>query len=235
MVSARPFSQLNLHTVTKDDLNFSKRFAVTLKEDIDALDGWVIWFDIFFATSRDGAFPGQASSTNNNPADHHQLPTQCQPKESEQNNDDHSGVQVSFTTGPFGPATHWKQAVLLINHGPARARALPSGSKILGEIDYHKPKKESRNLEIGIKWQTRDVDDAGPDTASGKVEKVEAGNGNGNGAIKENGVADRDVDGKGKKFGDSQEDQAKKPSTGEEGRRDQVNGITEMKQLWFMD
>ncbi|KAJ5887922.1 hypothetical protein N7495_007963 [Penicillium taxi] len=46
------FLELPLHTITRSELVFLKNFQVTLKTDIDALDGWAIWFDIFFSPSR---------------------------------------------------------------------------------------------------------------------------------------------------------------------------------------
>jgi protein arginine N-methyltransferase 3 len=55
---AQAFLSLPLHTSNVADLSFvQKPFSFALTEDIDALDGFVIWFDTYFATSPDGADP----------------------------------------------------------------------------------------------------------------------------------------------------------------------------------
>ena len=41
------FLTLPLHTVTAADLTFTKEFTVKVSRDIDALSGWVVWFDTF--------------------------------------------------------------------------------------------------------------------------------------------------------------------------------------------
>jgi protein arginine N-methyltransferase 3 len=80
------FLTLPLHTITVEELSFLKEFELTLKEDVDALDGWAIWFDIFFMPSRDSTLPPNAT------------PADLQKK----------GI-VSFTTGPDGKETGSKQ------------------------------------------------------------------------------------------------------------------------------
>lgn len=183
------FLQLSLYNVTKEDLNFIKYFEVTLKEEIDALDGWVIWFDIYFAPSREISFPGQASSSNSKSTDRHE--PSPQEREAEDQNNDHDdqiGVAVSFTTGPFGPVTHWEQAVLLIDHGEARPCRLNAGRKITGTIDYHKSKKYPRDLDIGMIWRVQDVDVPGSDDV-GVVDEGQGGPATGSGSKHEDSAA----------------------------------------------
>ena len=124
------FLPLPLHTITVDELTFLKDFQVTLKEDIDALDGWAIWFDIFFMTSRDSTVPDNA------------LPSDMKKK----------GI-VAFTTGPDGTETHWQQAICLIDHGKNKPRPLKSGQIITGRVGYQKKEQGSRLLDISIQWQ----------------------------------------------------------------------------------
>ncbi len=46
------FRQLDLHSVRKDDLVFAADWHTVLSTDVGAPDGFLVWFDIFFATSR---------------------------------------------------------------------------------------------------------------------------------------------------------------------------------------
>lgn len=124
------FLPLPLHTITADELTFLKEFQVTLNQDIDALDGWAIWFDIFFMPSRNSALPENA------------VPSEMQKK----------GF-VAFTTGPDGPETHWQQCIPLIDHGKHEPKPLKKGQVIKGKIGYQKKEKGSRLLDISIQWQ----------------------------------------------------------------------------------
>ncbi len=148
--STPPFLHLPLHSITRADLEFRKPFDVKLSQDIDALDGWVIWFDVFFGPSRDVAIPKNVEVS-----EWRTLP------------EDDGGVGVAFTTGPFGKETHWKQALLLIDHGEGgggggggssdgdskqQVQALKKGQFIRGEISYRKPKADSRELDIELCW-----------------------------------------------------------------------------------
>ncbi|KAJ5924659.1 hypothetical protein N7466_008846 [Penicillium verhagenii] len=125
------FLPLPLHTITVDELSFLKDFQVTLNQDIDALDGWAIWFDIFFMPSRDTPIPENAT-----PADMQKQ------------------GYVGFTTGPQGTETHWQQTIPLIDHGNHMPKPLKKGQVISGKIGYQKRDQEgSRGLNISIEWQ----------------------------------------------------------------------------------
>ncbi|BDD57107.1 hypothetical protein MAP00_002501 [Monascus purpureus] len=129
------FVQLPLHTVTVDQLSFLTDFKVTLRQDIDSLDGWAIWFDIFFMPSCESTIPDDA------------VPSQMKNK----------GF-VAFTTGPDGPETHWQQGLFLIDHGKNKASQLKNGQVITGRVGYQKKGEKSRSLDITIQWdaQTRE-------------------------------------------------------------------------------
>ncbi|KAJ5634180.1 hypothetical protein N7528_002022 [Penicillium herquei] len=125
------FLPLPLHSITVDELSFLKEFQVTLNQDIDALDGWAIWFDIFFMPSKDSPIPENA------------VPSDMQKK----------GF-VAFTTGPDGTETHWQQTIALIDHKKQKAQPLKKGEVISGKIGYQKRDQEgSRGLNIDIQWQ----------------------------------------------------------------------------------
>lgn len=130
-----PFLQLPLHTISTAELIFTKEFSVTLAKDIDALDGWTIWFDIFFMTSR-----------NKDPAAD-AVPSSMKKQD-----------LVAFTTGPDGPDTHWQQGIFLINDKKNPALPLKKGQAIKGSVEYQKKKEGSRFLDIDIKW---DMDGVG--------------------------------------------------------------------------
>lgn len=123
------FLHLPLHTITVDELTFMKEFQVTLNEDIDSLDGFAVWFDMFFMPSSKSAVPDDA------------VPSEIQKK----------GL-VAFTTGPDGPETHWQQGVLLIDHKDKGSVPLKKGQTITGKIGYQKKEEKSRLLDITVEW-----------------------------------------------------------------------------------
>lgn len=129
------FLQLPLHTITTEELTFVKEFQVNLREDIDALDGWVIWFDIFFMRSCTSKLPANA------------VPSEMKKQ----------GF-VAFTTGPYGPETHWHQGVLLINHGEKIPAPLKKGQVIKGQVGYRKKEEKSRLLDIEIQWDAEGIE-----------------------------------------------------------------------------
>ena len=144
---SQPFLHLPLHHATKEDLSFSRNpFSLELKEDIDSLDGFAIWFDIFFAPSPEVKF-----STDNH-ADEWAT----------------GRTRVAFTTGPGGRGTHWKQGVLLIDHGKKGPRALKKGQVVEGWISYQKGRNNARELDIGVIWKICDkaVGTSHPEEAS---------------------------------------------------------------------
>lgn len=140
---SQPFVELPLHFTQIDDLTFSrKNFTFELKEDIAALDGFVIWFDTFLLPSREQKDPlNERAET---------WKYSCPAING-----------LAFTTGPMGPQTHWQQAVLLIDHGKQGAEALKKGQIIHGDIGYKKRENNPRNLDIDIKWHVVDSREKG--------------------------------------------------------------------------
>ena len=129
------FLQLPLHTITVEELTFNQPFKVTLTKDIDALDGWVVWFDIFFMPSCNSIVSRNA------------VPSDMKKQDF-----------VAFTTGPEGPETHWQQGVFLIHRGKANGVPLQRGQIIEGYIGYKKKDDKSRLLDIEIQWDVPGVE-----------------------------------------------------------------------------
>jgi type I protein arginine methyltransferase len=138
-----PFLQLDLHKARTTDLEFLKDFSATLNKDIDSLDAWTIWFDMFFMPSRQ-----------------HMLPENATPTEMIKN-----GL-VAFTTGPDGADTHWKQGVLLVDRRKKMAGPLKVGMTVRGQIGYRKRSPRSRHLEVDVKWGVEEVEEKGEQTWS---------------------------------------------------------------------
>ncbi|KAL4810046.1 S-adenosyl-L-methionine-dependent methyltransferase [Aspergillus unguis] len=133
-IAAEPeiFLTLPLNTITVEELSFLKEFEVSLKEDIDALDGWAIWFDIFFMPSRESELPPNA------------VPSDLEKK----------GI-VAFTTGPDGKETHWQQTILLIDHGKKNGVGMKKGQTIKGKVGYQKKDANSRSLDITVDYDAQ--------------------------------------------------------------------------------
>lgn len=130
--SSQCLAHLPLQTITKADLTFTGRpFSVELTEDVESLDGFVIWFDIYFSPTVDAVIPFDSKA-------------EVWVKE---------GNRVAFTTGPGGPATHWQQGICLIDHQNAPAKRLLKGQSIRGEVDLMKRRSNERQVKIKIDWE----------------------------------------------------------------------------------
>lgn len=129
---AFPFKVLDLRTVRPEDLSFTTQWDSKLTRDIDALDGFLIWFDNFFATSNDDeAVPGPQT-----------VPEQWIQKK--QGN-------VAFTTGPFGTATHWKQGLLIAPPEEGKSE-LSSKTNVSGQVTFSVLEDNARALMIKASW-----------------------------------------------------------------------------------
>ncbi|KAJ8063391.1 hypothetical protein OCU04_008612 [Sclerotinia nivalis] len=127
-----PFLQLSLHTTTVKDLTFRRKWETKLTQDIDALDGFMIWFDSFFLPTRTDEVPVNA-------------------KAEEWAKEGKKGV--AFTTGPKAKVTHWKQGVLLIDNIKEQSKEHKAGEQISGELEYLVADDYSRALAIGVDWK----------------------------------------------------------------------------------
>ncbi|KAI9746160.1 MAG: hypothetical protein M1818_000841 [Claussenomyces sp. TS43310] len=127
-----PFLQLNLHEVSTKDLVFRRKWEGRMKENIDCLDGFVIWFDTFFMPSRanDVLWCARAEDWTKR---------------------EFQGT--AFTTGPYSRETHWRQGVLLVDNTIA-SQSFKRGDCIGGEIEYSVGKENSRALDIKVTWSS---------------------------------------------------------------------------------
>ena len=131
-----PFLRLNLKETSTEELTFAnKEFALELTADIDALDGFVVWFDTFFLTDPNG-----------------QVPTDLKAEDCKRE----GGESIAFTTGPHGKRTHWQQGVFLIDYRGKEPEALKKGQRIRGSIGYEKRREDNRALDIDMQWQIGD-------------------------------------------------------------------------------
>lgn len=120
------FLELNLHRTKVEDLTFTKPFTATWKDGFELLEGFVIWFDIVFCTSRSEEIVAGT--------------TAAEAKE--------KGL-VSFSTGPHSEATHWQQGIFLVKDP---ADGFKTGDRLPGEVKYLKKQGQERSLDIEISW-----------------------------------------------------------------------------------
>ena len=126
------FLELDLYQTQVQDLTFTKPFQMKWKDGFELLEGFVVWFDIIFNTSRsEGLNIGMTAA------------------EAKQ-----KGL-VSFSTGPYSKATHWQQVIFLIKDPMHKFAA---GDEIGGQITYLKKQDQERSLDIEMTWAKVDGD-----------------------------------------------------------------------------
>lgn len=129
-----PFKVLDLHTVKKEELSFSAPWNSVITRPISTLDGFLIWFDNFFATSRAEPVPDAHT-------------TSAMWNKRGQGN-------VALPTGPFDTETHWKQGLLL--QPPATLPESETPTKLSGNITLSALEENARALKIDLSWTAGD-------------------------------------------------------------------------------
>jgi protein arginine N-methyltransferase 3 len=131
--SASAFRMLDLHTAKVEDLVFADGWKSTLSlPEGEDLDGFLLWFDTFFAESREEKVEAHLTAQE----------WVAQGKE-----------RVAFTTGPFGQATHWRQGLCLIDKSKVKGGVeIGPGKTLVGEVRYEIPEGHERGLNISISW-----------------------------------------------------------------------------------
>ncbi|GAW22041.1 hypothetical protein ANO14919_115760 [Xylariales sp. No.14919] len=169
------FKMLDLYTTTAADLSFVAPYASRLTQDVDAVDGFIIWFDTFFSPSAPSSFaeePPEGQMVEAASIDKHAVPDDAAATEwilDNKGKRDHD--RVAFTTGPFGAETHWKQGLLLCDphldekKDGARATTSENSStetrqlqkkkkddEVRGEITFSVAEDNARALVIKATW-----------------------------------------------------------------------------------
>ncbi|RPB23639.1 S-adenosyl-L-methionine-dependent methyltransferase [Terfezia boudieri ATCC MYA-4762] len=151
------FCHLPLGTVTVEDLSFIRPFELIVDgggdgtkkgeegteeegwQELDRLDGFVIYFDTFFLPHPP---PYSASA----------ISSSSRSETWEYYDHKTGGRGVTFTTGPYRTVTHWQQGVLLINQDNLLEEVVKKGDKVMGKVEYRKSESNSRELKIGMSW-----------------------------------------------------------------------------------
>jgi protein arginine N-methyltransferase 3 len=122
------FLELDLHTARTRDLTFYNSFEVNWSKDGDEeLQGFVIWFDMYFGRS----------------------PTESVLRDMSPEQAVRKGM-AAFTTGPDAIQTHWQQGALLIKQPFAMLR---KGDTLTGHIGYQRMENQERSVDIEVRWK----------------------------------------------------------------------------------
>lgn len=127
--SGTTFRVFDLHTVNVTDLSFKSAFSLHSLPASKKLDGFVIWFDMFFQRLREATVEGLTIES-------------AQRK----------GI-TSFSTGPFTQQTHWQQGVCFTEPSATTLE----GKDVKGRITFEKAARDMRGLKIEIEWQVGDA------------------------------------------------------------------------------
>ncbi|KAJ3578001.1 hypothetical protein NPX13_g2565 [Xylaria arbuscula] len=151
------FKMLDLYKTTAADLSFTAPYTSKLTQDVDAIDGFLIWFDAFFSPTAPSSFSQQDKESEN--VDKHAVPDDAVATEwildsQGKRDQDH----VAFTTGPFGGAeTHWKQGLLhcdphLNKKKDGEKQEKKKDEEVRGEITFAVAEDNARALVIKASW-----------------------------------------------------------------------------------
>jgi protein arginine N-methyltransferase 3 len=129
--SPSTFYTIDIANITVKELDFTASFESKLEKDIESLDAFAIWFDTFFlppGSKQDLETPDILSWGKN------------------------SEEGGAFSTGPFGTATHWHQAVTMLKK-EERGQTLKAESTLKGTIKYEKERRDVRGIVVDIRWE----------------------------------------------------------------------------------
>lgn len=136
------FKVLDLATVRNGDLDFVAPFALGVARDVDALDGFVVWFDTYF------------------------LPARGMQVEAGARAETWAGEGVAFTTGPGGETTHWMSGWLMVDRRERAGVPLAAGQTIRGTVGYARRADNERQIDIVVEWAVEGTAEAGKQTWS---------------------------------------------------------------------
>ncbi|RDA90172.1 hypothetical protein CP533_6055 [Ophiocordyceps camponoti-saundersi (nom. inval.)] len=131
---ACPFQVFDLRSVRREELEFTADWSSVMHNTAGGIDGFLIWFDIYFSTSSSDEPPPDPNTT---PADWIEM----------------RAGNCGFTTGPHGKETHWKQGLLLLAQ-PVLRTNLPQPGLISGTITCSVPTHYPRALSLQQRWST---------------------------------------------------------------------------------
>jgi len=118
----------DLHKVSVQELSFESGFGIATEAMCERLDGFVLWFDIFFAKSPSA--------------------------ETEYLDLETAGGRgiTSFTTGPDNESTHWQQGICFTDPSDI----MLNGQPVLGKVKFAKWAKDARGVHIKMHWSVGD-------------------------------------------------------------------------------
>ncbi|KAI5450050.1 hypothetical protein NCC49_003812 [Naganishia albida] len=144
-------TDINTHTATVKSLDFHSDFELQPLPSNDGrptqIRAFITWFDTFFSheSSPTGqAPPSQACSTEFFPDEAYERAVEPVGTAAQE-----GGSDVSFTTGPRGKPTHWKQVVFMLK----QPILLEKGQRIKGKFNCIKGHDNQRELDVEIHWR----------------------------------------------------------------------------------
>lgn len=123
---------LDLYHATVEDLSFTMDWTSTITKDSESINGFTIWFDNYFATTR-------------------QKEVELIHQPSKEWEEARADGSIAFTTGPHGKETHWRQGLLLIENKTGE-KEHKSGDVIKGQLAFGVAEEYSRGLSIKVAW-----------------------------------------------------------------------------------
>lgn len=158
---------INSHDATVKSLDFHSPFTLSSTSDKPTtVRAFLTHFDTFFSPLSGNASHFPAS----HPVDIRQFGDDeyTSPVEPLTPSSGKTGVEVSFTTGPRGKYTHWKQVVFLVRN-PIE---LAPGEEIVGQFRCKKSDTNSRELDVEIHWAKGKKGEEGERTYTVQAYKV---------------------------------------------------------------
>ena len=116
----------SMHEVSAKTLkSWQNAVIITFDRDLESLDAFVVWFDIFFASKPITTVLTCATDFKDG---------------------------LAFTTGPYGKATHWAQVVLLIEDSGFQ-EPIEKGESMTASFGYAPDPDNPRSMDVIATWK----------------------------------------------------------------------------------
>lgn len=140
---------LDLYRCTVADLSFRVPWRSTFTRAVEegaGVDGFVIWFDNYFATTRKPLTEEEEGGPKLITASAEEWQKECRGGRND--------GSIAFSTAPYAKDTHWKQGYLMIEDKTGKGgKGYKAGEEMEAYLTFAVADVNARGLEITVEWE----------------------------------------------------------------------------------